>query len=96
MAAKIRTQDFFPRQRIECAFAGCPNNVILRHKMPTGWANLCEKHRMEIQQEQAEIYCASLGLKTVAQMREWLSKNRLTLKRIPVERQPGEDLDEAA
>lgn len=94
MAAKLRTQDYSPRHRIECAFAGCPNNAILRHKMPTGWANLCEKHRMEIQQEQAEIYCASLGLKTVAQMREWLKKNRLKVGQIT--REPGEDLDEAA
>jgi len=84
--------------RVPCAFSGCIYEAKERHKMPTGWANLCWKHVMEIHQERADHYCDSLGMKTVEQKRDWLRKSVLKIKKIPAtrasEREPGCDDEE--
>lgn len=68
---------------VDCAFDTCRTRAIVRHRTPAGWANLCERHAMEINQERADDYCEALGLKTIAQKREWLRQNKPTIKRVP-------------
>jgi hypothetical protein len=81
---------------IQCAFDGCGTKATLYQKHKAGWANICERHAMQIRQKEADEYCAKLGLKTVADKRAWLLKNKLGVKRVPVMREPGEDLEEMA
>jgi hypothetical protein len=70
-------------------------------KLPTGWAQLCERHDLFHVQQEANEFCRANGLTTrEAQMkfiREKLGASRL-FKRIPRQlfREPGEDDEIAA
>jgi hypothetical protein len=66
-----------------------------------GWANLCLPHYEDHFRIQATKKCNELGLDTVEKKRAWvLEKSKTVFKRFPIqtpviEREPGEDLEEA-
>ena len=40
---------------------------------------------------EADEYCKSLGLDSAEKMKKWLMQNRLTIKKIQRQREPGDD-----
>ena len=81
------------RPHVDCCFEGCGKSAIVKERTKTGWANVCYDHMMKLANDSAKEYCANLGLYTPEDCRQWLRKNKLTVKRAPV-REPGEDTDE--
>lgn len=77
-------------RRPQCA--RCPSDATVRVKIGDTWTNLCVPCEVAEKTEQAKEYCASIGVKTPADIRAWLGKNKLMVKRAPVlEREPGCD-----
>ena len=96
MAAKKPLFETPLREYVPCAFDGCTVNAIINYRTKIGYSKVCEKHAMKLRQDEANAYCKALGLNTPKQCRDWLLKNKLGVKRAPViEREPGEDLEEA-
>jgi len=96
MAAKKQKQSVEYDPPPPCAHDGCGYSSYLRIHTKTGWANVCQRHYDGHFQRQADAYCESLGLHTIEQKKQWLRDNKLIVKKVPVTREPGEDLDEAA
>ena len=92
---KTAKKDEF-RQFMQCAHMGCNTSADVRLKTPTGWADFCRRHYDDFIQDRADAHCAKLGLHTVEQKKAWLRDNKLTIKKVPITREPGEDLDEVA
>ena len=106
MAAKKQYVDT-PRAFVQCAPMACQTGAIVYVKTRTGWADFCEKHARDYHQAEAEEYLVSVGLEKrpdetreqhIERMRTWIKKKVKAglFKRIPVSREPGEDLEEAA
>ena len=75
---------------VVCAHEDCRTPAILRIKVPTGWANLCDAHYDQHFLNQGKATCERLGLDTVAKQRAYfLEKSRNMFKM----REPGEDED---
>jgi hypothetical protein len=81
-------------RRIVCCHESCGRDSVVKIHTRTGWANVCKEHYDLHFQNQADTYCESRGLHTLGQKMEWVRTQKLLLKRIPVLREPGEDLDE--
>ncbi len=60
------------REPVDCAYAGCRNDAILRVQTPTGWANMCKHHDDLYTLGKAKEYTAQHGLKVVGDMRHWI------------------------
>ena len=77
----------------------CGYDAKVKIKTERGWSNLCIKHYDDYYLDQAQATCKRLGLDTVEQQREYVRNavRKLVNKWTPVyQREPGEDLDEAA
>jgi len=94
--SKLKARDFVPREAIQCAHAGCPDDAILRRQLPTGTAFLCKRHDLFHVQQEANEFCWANGLsprgKQMEFIRAKLGASRL-FKRLPrqIFREPGED-----
>ena len=70
----------------------CPSDATVRVKIGDQWTNLCVSCEIAEKTNQAQEYCSSIGVKTPADIKAWLGKNKLLVKRAPVmEREPGCD-----
>ena len=78
----------------QCAYDGCGFSSYVRIKTKTGWANLCPLHYDQHFKRQADETCKRLGLKTPAEMREWVKKNNKGLKRFSDAVMPEKSEDE--
>lgn len=78
--------------RVPCAFDSCARRAVVKVRVgKTSWSDLCLEHDQQLAQKRANEYCASLGLKTVAEKIKWV-KGRVNLKLdIRALREPGED-----
>ena len=83
-----------PKLTVPCAYSACPSRAILRERLQTGWANLCEKHWVEEATKMANERNNVRGLLTVKQR---IDSCRRLFGSMPlsVEREPGQDDDEA-
>jgi hypothetical protein len=82
-----------PKLTVPCAYSTCPSRAILRERVKTGWANLCERHWVEEAMKKAEERNNARGLHTKQQRMDSCRK-LLGVLRIPVERaerEPGQD-----
>lgn len=81
---------------IQCAHDGCMYNSRVRIRTETGWATLCDAHYSQHYLDSAKKYCASLGLFTTEQKRQWVREKARMLgnkMRPDYLREPGEDED---
>jgi hypothetical protein len=69
-----RATSYFPKLISPCAYEGCPARAVLREKLPTGWANLCEQHWIDEGTKRAKASNAKRGINTKAQQIEFCKK----------------------
>ena len=81
-------------ERARCAFDGCPETALYSVARPQGRARLCHRHYMQLAQDDARAFCAEKALSTRAQMIDYAKRFRFG-GRLLVEREPGQDDDEA-
>ena len=98
MAAKKHVDFSLPRPVADCAYEGCRTKAIIREKLETGWANLCEFHMLKEHTKRAEKWCADHGLFTrdqkIAYCRQ-MFRSVFPGAKFPEPREPGCD-DEPA
>lgn len=71
----------------KCCHEGCNNEAVVR----VGAAKECLYHYEERFQKQAESFCASKGLYTVAQIKEYLKAKYQHVLPEAIFREPGQD-----
>ena len=91
MAAKKELKFDLPKPLVDCAHEGCRTPAILRERLPTGWANLCEFHWLQNATKRADENCKARGLHTLAQRKAFC--RQILGSRMPPEREPGSDDD---
>jgi hypothetical protein len=67
---------------VQCCFAMCPAPAIMRVRTKTGWANVCEKHEIEIRNREVRQWLRSVGLEREPgeSMKAWMARTIAWLK----------------
>jgi len=66
-----------PHQSDSCCYEGCKLAAASRVWTKTGWANMCASHGAMYSLAKAKEYTGALGLKTIAEMRDWIRSKQI-------------------
>lgn len=69
----------------------CPSNADVKIKINGEWLFLCHGCDSKRVKMEADEYCKLHGLETPAKQKAWILQNRLALKKIQRQREPGDD-----
>ena len=79
-----------------CAHSGCQTPSLVRMKLKTGMANLCEFHYVEEHRNRSAKWCADNGLHTTQQKIEFCRRMAGRVLKPMIDREPGQDDEELA
>jgi len=69
----------------------CPSTADVKIKVNGIWLFLCHACDSKQRKMEADEYCKTHGLNTIEKQKAWLLQNKLTIKKIQRQREPGDD-----